>query len=371
MSSGDRIERTPLAAESEARPHNLEAASLEAASLEAASLEATSLEATSLAGVSEAPRAVADARPAFRDVFRPGHLSAGLVLPLTVERGDDTRVAEQLGYAQLADRLGFAALWVRDVPLNSPDYPDPQGHFDPWVFLGALTAHTRRIALGTAAIVAPVRHPLHIAKGAVSVDAMSGGRFILGLGSGDRLAEFAAFGRDPEQRDGTFRRAWDRVAAAVSEPSTVIPDASGAAALPFELRPRLAQGAIPMVAIGSSHQTLGWIARNANAWITYYREPLIQRDRFALWQAAVERLGDDAFRGLGQSFQLELVADRLALPSPLPLGMRTGAFALIDELRQLRKIGAHHVLFNLNGTGRPVPEILSELAEDVLPYVND
>jgi luciferase-type oxidoreductase len=308
---------------------------------------------------------------AFDNVFSPGKLSVGLVLPLAETRGEETSLQEQLDHAVMADRLGFAALWVRDVPLNSADYPDPQGHLDPWVFLGALAARTQRIVLGTAAIAAPVRHPLHIAKGAVSADAATLGRFILGLGSGDRLPEYAAFGRDAELRGDAFREVWSRVAAAVTNPSKVLPDIDDPSGPSFELLPWPVRGSVPMIAVGSSHQSLGWIARNALAWVTYYRPHDIQRDRFALWHDAVGRLATGSFRGLGQSFQLELVDDRTTAPETLPLGMRLGAMALVEELRKLRSIGAHHVLLNLNGTGRPIAEVLMELSVDVLPYVGD
>jgi alkanesulfonate monooxygenase SsuD/methylene tetrahydromethanopterin reductase-like flavin-dependent oxidoreductase (luciferase family) len=67
----------------------------------------------------------------FARLFAPDRLTFGLVLPLTAERGTVTSLEEQLELASLAERLGFDALWVRDVPLNSPDYPDPQAHLDP------------------------------------------------------------------------------------------------------------------------------------------------------------------------------------------------------------------------------------------------
>ncbi|MCW5182063.1 LLM class flavin-dependent oxidoreductase, partial [Burkholderia cenocepacia] len=127
-------------------------------------------------------------------VFSAGRLSIGLTLPLLRSGHIVADFNEQLELAALADSLGFRALWIRDVPLNSADYPDPVGHLDPWVLLGALASRTRRIALASGAIVLPLRHPLHIAKGALSVATLSGGRFILGLGSGDRPPEYAAFG---------------------------------------------------------------------------------------------------------------------------------------------------------------------------------
>lgn len=116
-------------------------------------------------------------------VFAEGRLSIGLTLPMLSSGNAVADFDEQIALARLADELGFAALWVRDVPLNSSDYPDPVGHLDPWVLLGAVASHTKNIALASGAIVLTLRHPLHIAKGAISVNTLSRGRFILGLGS--------------------------------------------------------------------------------------------------------------------------------------------------------------------------------------------
>lgn len=299
----------------------------------------------------------------FARLFAPDQLTFGLVLPLTEERGAETSLEEQLELATLVERLGFDALWVRDVPLNSPDYPDPQAHLDPWVLLGALSARTSRILLGTAAIAAPVRHPLHIAKGALSVWAASQGRFILGLGSGDRLPEFAAFGRDAAQRSEIFRDVWTRVAAGVARHQRVLTDTAEPGAPSFAIRPVPPVGGVPIVAVGSARQTLGWIARNAGAWLTYYRNPEIQRDRIALWHDAVSRLGHTGFRGLGTSFQLELLEKPDAVPEPLPLGLRTGAKGLRDALREQRAMGVHHILFNITSGLRPVADTLHELGD--------
>ncbi|MGE8474133.1 MAG: LLM class flavin-dependent oxidoreductase, partial [Paraburkholderia hospita] len=157
-------------------------------------------------------------------VFSEGHLSIGLTLPLLRAGQIVADFREQIELAALADALGFRALWVRDVPLNSADYPDPVGHLDPWVLLGALASRTTQIALASGAIVLTLRHPLHIAKGAGSVQTLSNGRFILGLGSGDRPPEYAAFGRDAEERRELYRTHWETVAAALGDTPRVIPD---------------------------------------------------------------------------------------------------------------------------------------------------
>ena len=159
-------------------------------------------------------------------LFHPDQLSFGIVLPAQTRTHADVQFDTQLQIAAQADRLGFDALWVRDVPLNSEDYPDPIGHSDPWVLLGALAAVTSDIRLATGAIVLPLRHPLHIAKAALSTAALSKGRFVLGLGSGDRPSEYEMFGQDIENRKALFQSHWERLAAALRADQQVI-DESG------------------------------------------------------------------------------------------------------------------------------------------------
>src|SRR5215471_8586475 len=132
-------------------------------------------------------------------LFRHGHLSLGITLPMREVEGPAVDFLQQIELATEAERLGLSAVWVRDVPLNGPWYPELFGHPDPMVMLGAISARTSRIAIGTAATVLTLRHPLHIAKAAISLDQLSQGRFVLGLGSGDRREEFAAFGADPNK----------------------------------------------------------------------------------------------------------------------------------------------------------------------------
>jgi len=67
---------------------------------------------------------------------------------------------DHISMAQKADNLGFAALWMRDVPFYDPEYGDVGQVFDPVPYIAYLAAYTRNIALGTAGIVLPMREPL-------------------------------------------------------------------------------------------------------------------------------------------------------------------------------------------------------------------
>jgi luciferase-type oxidoreductase len=214
-------------------------------------------------------------------LFRKGALSVGLVLPVRSDDQAEIDSLQQLEFAMTAEELGFAAVWVRDVPLNGPWYPERFGHPDPVAMLAAIAARTSRIAIGSAAIVLPLRHPLHIAKSAVSLDRLSRGRFVLGLGSGDRPEEFVAFGETRNDHKALYRDHWARLAAALERPPRILLPASEQD-VGFELRP-MAQNDIPMLAVGSGGQSLEWIARNAIGWATYHRTRSVQRDRHALW----------------------------------------------------------------------------------------
>ncbi|SAK45224.1 sugar ABC transporter substrate-binding protein [Caballeronia pedi] len=299
-------------------------------------------------------------------VFAEGKLTIGITLPITGDNQSVVDFNEQIAIARLADRLGFRALWVRDVPLNSIDYPDPVGHLDPWVLLGALASNTERIALISGAIVSTLRHPLHVAKGAISIAALSQGRFILGLGSGDRPPEYAAFGRDPDARRDLYREHWDTLAAAVTLPSRVIPDSAPEGAPEFYLLPRQ-HASIPMLAVGSGGQSVDWIARHSLGWMTYHREPQAQRGRYSMWRAAVERAASGAFRGFGVAMRLDLSKDVDEPASDIALGYRMGRRALIEVLHDMRESGTHHVTLNITSERRAARDIIEEVAAHVLP----
>lgn len=268
--------------------------------------------------------------------------------------------------ARLADDLGFAALWARDVPLMVPQGPDAtvSALDDPFLWLGMLAAATTRIAVGTAAIVLPLRQPLQVAKSALSLDRISAGRFVLGLGSGDRPEEFAAFGEDLEGRATTFRERWTLLRAALSpeaDARTAVLQATGG----FDVLPAPATR-IPMLVVGTARQSLQWIAREAEGWATYHREEAAQEGRIGLWQQALVQRGGPG-KPFVQSMLLDLQADPQAPAEPLPLGLKVGRDGLRDYLLRVHGQGVAHVMFNLVDNGRPMDAVLREIGEQVLP----
>ena len=97
---------------------------------------------------------------------------------------------------EAADRLGYDTAWVAEHHFSNQYGIMP----DVFTYLGNLAAKTSRIRLGTAVVTVPLYDPVRIVENMAFVDILSGGRVVLGLGSGYRPYEFDGFGRDFEIR---------------------------------------------------------------------------------------------------------------------------------------------------------------------------
>lgn len=101
--------------------------------------------------------------------------------------------------SQLCERLGYDSVWGNDH-VTTQDYVrdlfpgKPPNFYEPLITLAAIAGATTRIKLGTALLVLPMREPVYLAKQALTLDHMSNGRFILGLGLGAYREEFTAWG---------------------------------------------------------------------------------------------------------------------------------------------------------------------------------
>lgn len=320
------------------------------------------------------PRAL----PGFRRTYAPGRLTLGLGFPLRSRAdGDDVLdPAAQVRLARAAEAGGFAALYVRDIPLRVPSFGDVGQVYDPWVHLTHVAAHTSRIALGTAGIVLPVRHPLHVAKSAASVDRLSGGRLLLGLASGDRPEEFRAFGLEQGERGERFRENLRVMTHALTTEMRGI-RWSGGWMHSADVVPKPTAASVPVIMIGSCQQSVAYLAAHGDGWMTYPRDFDAQRRTAAQWRDAVaaaaadrgEGVGDDGevFKPFAQSLQIDLAEDPGETASPISFGFRVGRRGLVDHLEDLRGIGVNHVQLGLGASRRPVGEVIAELAEHVVP----
>src|SRR3984885_6921164 len=95
-----------------------------------------------------------------------------------------------------AEELGFDSGWVAQHHFDA----DAGGLPSPFPFLAAVAERTRRIRLGTAVVTLPLEDPVRVTEDAAVLDAPSGGRVELGVGSGADPATFTAFGKNAERR---------------------------------------------------------------------------------------------------------------------------------------------------------------------------
>src|SRR5829696_7364200 len=116
---------------------------------------------------------------------------------------------ELRAFAGRAETLGFDSLWIPDHLLFrwQGEAGPTQGVWEAWSMLAALAAITERVELGTLVLCTAFRNPALVAKMADTVDEISGGRLILGLGAGYHEPEFAAFGYPYDHRISRFEEA--------------------------------------------------------------------------------------------------------------------------------------------------------------------
>ncbi|MEM6322788.1 MAG: LLM class oxidoreductase [Pseudomonadota bacterium] len=313
------------------------------------------------------------ARPGFPDLnqaysraFAPGRLTLGVVMPIAAyDVGALPDLERDIARAQRADRLGFAALWLRDVPFNVPSFGDTGQIYDPFVYLGVLAAQTERIGLGVASLILPLRHPAHVAKASASVDQLSGGRMLLGVASGDRPDEYPAMAMDYADRGARFRDSLAYIEA-MADPYPTLESSHGTLGGAIDMLPKPLAGRIPTLITGGSQQPPDWVAAHGDGWITYPRDAAQQAKVVQHYRAAGVAAGAP-LKPVMQSLYIDLVPEADAPPMQIHLGFRAGLTFLRRYLGALRDAGVNHVALNLRFNAAPIEDTLERLAEALLP----
>ena len=303
----------------------------------------------------------------FNNVFRYNHLSLGIMLPIESYTGAIPTLNNHIGMAKMAEDVGFSALWLRDVPLLDPAFGDGGQLFDPWIYLGFLAATTKSIALGTSSIVCPLRHPIHIAKSAFSLDILSNQRFIMGVASGDRPVEYPAFAKDVESRYDVFRMGFEYFNL-LSSAYPNYSDHLGIMNGTVDLLPRPLSIKIPKLVTGYSGQTLEWIATHSDGWLYYPRSLTYQESFVKAWHDSLQKTGASYVKPFAQSLYIDLVADEDYKPQPIHLGYKLGVNWLMEILNRLQEMHVNHVIINLKYGQRPAEQVVEELGRKITPH---
>ncbi len=228
-------------------------------------------------------------------------MRVGVALPHGVNGGIDPLDWPQL--ADLAVRLetaGFDSLWVSDhffTDLSVLGGPaGAAGQLDAMVLLPALAVVTKRVQLGTLVLAVGFRPPSVLAKAAASLDRLSEGRMVLGLGAGWHEAEYAAAGLDFPS--GRVRLAELEEAVILIREMTTHRRATYAGQhFHAEQAPNLppaSQPALPILVAGAGPQALRTAARTADVWNVAWRfPPQAYAAKAAEFEQACEAVGRD------------------------------------------------------------------------------
>lgn len=220
----------------------------------------------------------------------------GVQLP-EVERV--VRWPELAAMARAAEDVGFHSIWVGDHLLYRGGGRPERGPWEAFTTLAALAAVTERVELGPLVACTGFHPPAVLAKMAASIDEVSGGRFVLGLGAGWNRTEFDAFGIPYDLRVARFAEAW-----AIIEPlahgGRVTLDGRWSHAADAVLLPPAPPGRRMPVMVGSNGRRMLEITLpTADAWNTWFTEFGNDPARFAGLDAAVTEAAIAAGRAPG------------------------------------------------------------------------
>jgi alkanesulfonate monooxygenase SsuD/methylene tetrahydromethanopterin reductase-like flavin-dependent oxidoreductase (luciferase family) len=199
-------------------------------------------------------------------------LKIGLYVPFSERQmeGQTPRWADILAFARRAEAVGFDSLWVPDHLIQYYEGVAPRGGWECWTLVTALATATTRVELGTIVAATSFRNPAVTAKIIDTIEEISGGRVIVGLGAGYHEPEYRAFGLPYDHLYSRFAEALAIIHGLLRHGHI---DFAGRfyQARDCELRPRGGpRPAGPPIMIGSSSpKMLGLLARYADLWNTW------------------------------------------------------------------------------------------------------
>jgi alkanesulfonate monooxygenase SsuD/methylene tetrahydromethanopterin reductase-like flavin-dependent oxidoreductase (luciferase family) len=225
-------------------------------------------------------------------------LEIGLVLPMGDSFVDSSTVrwAQIRDLALRAEELGFDTVWTADELLWRSGDGKPQGWWEGVAMTGGIAAATSRVKVGTWILSALHRNPAITAKAVETLDEISGGRFVFGLGSGHAGAQGHAFGLPEDRVYGRFEEALEIIIPLLRHGRADF-EGSFHAARDLEHRPVGPRpGRIPIMIGAKGPKMLRLAARHADIWSWYVEERSDLTEfgpRLAALEAACIEVGRD------------------------------------------------------------------------------
>jgi probable F420-dependent oxidoreductase len=281
----------------------------------------------------------------------------------------DRTPADLLEEARTAEASGWHGVWLADhyMPDTGDATPARGDAYECWSLLPALAAVTERVRIGTLVSPTSVHHPALLAKRAVTIDRLSGGRMVLGLGAGWQINEHHAYGialEPPGRRVSRFEEAIGIVRSMLTEDATTfhgefydITDA------PCDPKP--VQSPLPLL-VGTRGPRMQRIAaRHASEWNAWGVSDLADRRKGLL--EACERTGRDPATMRTSVNALVDLGGRH--PTPGRAVLSGTAQQVIDQLGQYADLGFDEFVlpdWNLGGSYAECADNLARIKAEVL-----
>jgi len=268
--------------------------------------------------------------------------------------------------AARADELGFHSVWVHDHVFNVGHVLDRIGdkpYYEPLTLLAFVAARTTRVRLGTSVLVLPYHNPIRLAKAAATLDVLSGGRLILGIGVGAIESEMEAMGTPFKER-GVFSDEAIAVMRALWTQDDPRFDGRYSRFAGMKFSPKPLQTPIPIVVGGVSHAAIRRAARVGDGWQPLGFAPDALAQGIATLRAEARACGRDA------------AAIPVAISMSLGAGAR-GRHALgskpaevLQNARAFAQVGVDTLIVSITTSDpREARAALEMVGRDVLPAV--
>ncbi len=298
----------------------------------------------------------------------------GIVIPL--HRDVDALVNLEL--AEKAEMLGFDSIWISDHVVLPEKY---QGRFskilyDPFILLASIAAKTEKILLGTSVIIVPYRNPIVVAKMVSTIDVLSDGRVIFGIGPGWMEEEFDILGipfneRGPRTDEyiSIFKELWQK-----DEPKF---DGKFYSFSNIKFYPKPIQMPHPPMWIGGiSKRAIARAVELGDGWHPVWLSPDQMEEQIRYLGRVAEEKGrslDNFVFSIRNRLRI-LKADEEKKPD---FGESRGQYTfsfhgtteeIIDKIRQFESIGVSHIIFDLDvENDGEMFRTIEQFADDIMP----
>jgi probable F420-dependent oxidoreductase len=206
--------------------------------------------------------------------------------------------ADFVRLAQAAERMGYDGVWGNDhvtaAPYVRAKWSDPPNFYEVLVTLATVGAHTRRVQLGTAVVMLPLRDPVLLAKQAATLDRFTGGRLVLGVGIGAYREEFLAHSpRRAAARRGDLLDEGLQALRLLFEEREASFKGEHIAFEKLECFPKPLQQPFPLYVGGHNETAVARAARLGQGWLPGWRPLDEVRERTALLRRLTAEAGRD------------------------------------------------------------------------------